>query len=80
MKSEKDIKNIEKPLEMAMEDARRDIVQAINNIANENNLSYYFLEIIISDLHNELIQRSKLQLDNLKENYKNVETKETGKK
>ena len=80
MKNEKDIKNIEKPLEMAMEDARRDIVQAINNIANENNLSYYFLEIIISDLHNELIQRSKLQLDNLKENYKNVETKETGKK
>ena len=42
MKNEKDIKNIEKPLEMAMEDARRDIVQAINNIANENNLSYYF--------------------------------------
>ena len=80
MKSEKDIKNIEKPLEMAMEDARRDIVQAINNIANENNLSYYFLEIIISDLHNELIQRSKLQLDNLKENYKNVETKETENK
>ena len=80
MKNEKakdeENKEIKKPLEIAMEDAKRDIVKAINNIANENKLTYYFLEIIISDLHNELAQKSKLQVDNLKENYENIETKE----
>ena len=80
MKNEKvkdeENKAIEKPLEVAIEDSRKAITQAVVNIANENGLSYYFLEIIIGDLHNELIQQSKLQIENLRENYNKLEKKE----
>ena len=80
MKNEKvkdeENKEIEKPLEVAIEDTRKAITQAVVNIANENGLSYYFLEIIIGDLHNELIQQSKLQIENLRENYNKLENKE----
>ena len=80
MKNEKlkdeENKEIEKPLEVAIEDTRKAITQAVVNIANENGLSYYFLEIIIGDLHNELIQQSKLQIENLRENYNKLEKKE----
>ena len=80
MKNEKvkdeENKAIEKPLEVAIEDTRKAITLAIVNIANENGLSYYFLEIIIGDLHNELIQQSKLQIQNLRENYNKLENKE----
>ena len=80
MKNEKvkdeENKAIEKPLEVAIEDSRKAITQAVVNIANENGLSYYFLEIIIGDLHNELIQQSKLQIENLRENYNKLENKE----
>ena len=80
MKNEKvkdeENKEITKPLEVAIEDSRKAITQAVVNIANENGLSYYFLEIIIGDLHNELIQQSKLQIENLRENYNKLENKE----
>ena len=80
MKNEKvkdeENKEITKPLEVAIEDSRKAITQAVVNIANENGLSYYFLEIIIGDLHNELIQQSKLQIENLRENYNKLEKKE----
>ena len=41
---------IQKPLTVALEDAKYELVNAINGISNKNGLSFFFLELIVGDI------------------------------
>ena len=43
-----------KPIQLEIEEAKKKIISVINDICNENNIDYYFLESIINELHNEV--------------------------
>ena len=58
--------NENKPLILALENAREEIIESINKISNENCLSYYFLEIILKDIYNEVVDRKLIELEQVK--------------
>ena len=47
-------KEIAKPFVVILDDAKEEIVKSINKIANDNNLSYFMLNLIINDIHQEI--------------------------
>lgn len=53
-------KIIKKPLTVALEDAKEEIVKSINKVANENGLSFFLLDLIFNDIHQEI----KVQKEN----------------
>ena len=53
-------KIIKKPLTVALEDAKEELVKSINKIANENGLSFFLLDLIFNDIHQEI----KVQKEN----------------
>ena len=55
MKKEK----IQKPLTVALEDAKYELVNAINEISNKNGLSFFFLELIVGDIYKEIVEKKK---------------------
>ena len=55
MKKEK----IQKPLTVALEDAKYELVNAINEISNKNGLSFFFLELIVGDINKEIVEKKK---------------------
>lgn len=52
---------MDKPITVAMEDATKEIVESINKIANDNHLSFYFLEIILEKIYTEVKYKSNEQ-------------------
>lgn len=53
-------KIIKKPLTVALEDAKEELVKSINKVANENGLSFFLLDLIFNDIHQEI----KVQKEN----------------
>lgn len=49
-----------KPIDLELEDAKQEYVNAINEITDKYRMSMYFLEIIFKDIY-EQIQRGKEQ-------------------
>ena len=56
-----------RPIEVAIEDCKNEIIQFINKIGNENHLSYYFIETIINNIHQELIYKKESELKMLRQ-------------
>ena len=54
-----------KPIQLEIEEAKKKIISVINDICNENNIDYYFLESIINELNNEVKIKKELELREL---------------
>lgn len=68
------------PIQIAVEEAKKEIVNNINNISNKYNLSYFLLNIIMNDIHEEVNIKEKEEFNILKRQYdKNKEVKENEK-
>ncbi len=50
-------KKVQKPLTVALEDAKLELIQAINEISNKNGLSFFFLELIVGELYKEIVEK-----------------------
>ena len=54
-----------KPIQLEIEEAKKKIISVINDICNENNIDYYFLESIINELNNEVKIKKEFELREL---------------
>lgn len=50
---------IQKPITVALEDAQNELILSINNIANKNGLSFFFLELIVRDIYKEIVENKR---------------------
>ena len=55
---------MEKPFQLRLEETKKDIINKINEICNNNSIDYYFLEKILKEIYQET---SKLKEDEMKE-------------
>lgn len=71
---------MKKPIQLVIEDIKLELIDHINSFCSEQNIDYYFLEIVIKDLYNEISSKKEKELDILKEEYlkntKGVEDKD----
>ena len=68
------------PIQIAVEEAKKEIISDINEISNKYNLSYFLLNIIMNDIHEEVNIKEKEEFNILKKQYdKNKEVKKDGK-
>lgn len=68
------------PIQIAVEEAKKEIVNNINEISNKYNLSYFLLNIIINDIHEEVSIKEKEEVNILRKQYtKSKEVKNDGK-
>lgn len=68
------------PIQIAVEEAKKEIINDINEISNKYNLSYFLLNIIMNDIHNEVDIKEKEELSILRKQYtKDKEVKKDGK-
>ena len=68
------------PIQIAVEEAKKEIINDINEISNKYNLSYFLLNIIMNDIHEEVSIKEKEELSILRKQYnKNKEVKENEK-
>lgn len=67
---------MEIPIEMAMENCKKELVESINNISNKYKISYYILEIILHDIYQEVNKNKQLQIINLENKIKEGEENE----
>lgn len=68
------------PIQIAVEEAKKEIINDINEISNKYNLSYFLLNIIMNDIHEEVSIKEKEELNILRKQYnKSKEVKNDGK-
>ena len=68
------------PIQIAVEEAKKEIISDINEISNKYNLSYFLLNIIMNDIHEEVSIKEKEELSILRKQYtKDKEVKKDGK-
>lgn len=68
------------PIQIAVEEAKKEIISDINEISNKYNLSYFLLNIIMNDIHEEVSIKEKEEFNVLRKQYnKNKEVKKDGK-
>lgn len=72
-------KEIQKPFTVVLDDAKEEIVKSINKIASDNNLSYFMLNIIMNDIHQEIQIKQEQERKIVRENYEKLR-KESDKK
>lgn len=72
-------KIINKPLTVALEDAKEELVKSINKIANENGLSFFLLDLIFNDIHQEIKAQKENERLKAREDYEKSR-KESDKK
>lgn len=75
----KEKKEINKPLTVALEDAKEELVKSINKIANENGLSFFLLDLIFNDIHQEIRNQKENERMKAREDYEKSR-KESDKK
>lgn len=66
-----------KPISIALEDAKNELIKSINEIANNNGLSFYLLSIIFKDIYNEIQFNANKELEDDRKKY--MEKKEDKK-
>lgn len=57
------------PIQIAVEEAKKEIINDINEISNKYNLSYFLLNIIMNDIHEEVSIKEKEELSILRKQY-----------
>lgn len=65
-------KEIQKPFTVVLDDAKEEIVKSINKIASDNNLSYFMLNIIMNDIHQEIQIKQEQERKIVRENYEKL--------
>ena len=58
---------IQKPLILEMDEAKSEIIQAINNVIETHNLPFYFLNMILSEVVTQIQEGAKNELAMAKE-------------
>lgn len=58
-----------KPISVALEDAKQELIKSINEIANNNGLSFYLLNILFTEIYNEIQYKAKQELENDRKKY-----------
>lgn len=58
-----------KPISIALEDAKQELIKSINEISNKNGLSFYLLNILFTDIYNEIQFKAKQELENDRKKY-----------
>lgn len=58
-----------KPISVALEDAKNELIKSINEIANNNGLSFYLLSIIFKDIYNEIQFNANKELEDDRKKY-----------
>lgn len=53
-----------KPIDLELEDAKQEYVNAINQITDKYNMSMYFLEIIFKDIYEQIVRGKEQELIN----------------
>ena len=66
-----------KPISVALEDAKNELIKSINEIANNNGLSFYLISIIFKDIYNEIQFNANKELEDDRKKY--MEKKEDKK-
>lgn len=59
-----------KPIDLELEDARLEYVNAINQITDKYKMSMYFLEIIFKDIYEQILKGKEQELKNHREAWK----------
>lgn len=65
-----------KPIQLRIEEARKEVVSSINEIAQKQDLDFYFLHSIIKELFVELNNNKDMELVQLENEYNKKEVKE----
>lgn len=65
-----------KPISITLEDAKQELIKSINEISNKNGLSFYLLNILFTEIYNEIQYKAKQELENDRKNYNKKEDKE----
>lgn len=58
-----------KPISVALEDAKQELIKSINEIANNNGLSFYLLNILFTEIYSEIQYKAKQELENDRKKY-----------
>ena len=58
-----------KPISVALEDAKQELIKSINEIDNNNGLSFYLLNILFTEIYNEIQYKAKQELENDRKKY-----------
>lgn len=60
---------MDKPIQLKIENTKNDIIKFINNECATNEIDYYFLEIIIKNIYDEIIIKKNKELEDLEKQY-----------
>lgn len=58
-----------KPLPIILEDSKKELILFINNLCNKNNLNYYFLDMIVKGIYEEIKENKDMELKYIQEEY-----------
>lgn len=58
---------MDKPIDLAIEDAKQEYVDAINQITEKHRMSMFFLEIIFKDIYEQIVKGKEQELINHRE-------------
>lgn len=62
---------MEKPIQLKIEDIKNNIIQFVNKECSDNKLDYYFLESIIKDIYQEVVNEKNKELQEIRQEYEN---------
>ena len=69
---------MEKPIQLKIEDIKNNIIQFINKECSDNKLDYYFLESILKDIYQEVVNEKNKELQELQTQYLNSNKNKEG--
>lgn len=58
---------MKKPIQIAIEDSKKNIINFINNECNRNNIDYYFLSIILKEIYEETLTLKDKELEEMRQ-------------
>lgn len=70
-----EIKN-EEPIEIRLEKSKKEIISNLNKVIKENNLSFYLLDIIYSEIYAEIKEARKKEIVKINEIIEQEERKQ----
>lgn len=65
--------NDNKPIELKIEDTKNNIIIAINDVCKSNDISSYFLEMILKEIYQESVINKNKEITILSNNFNKKE-------
>lgn len=69
-------KEIQKPLILEIEEAKREMVQAVNNIVQTHKLPYYMIDMILESIHSQIREGARGEIEMAKSQMENTNVEE----